>query len=451
VSASLDLFREFVPLTHLRVYFTLNINYPEWTWDTQQLGARWRALTDAEREPYLAQEREDRERFERESAEADAERLAEQEARQKTLIVQDGEDASNRGARARLQEERDRVAQEKEERRLKREANMDEEERARRDRIKEEKRLETEERQRKRANQDAALAKQHKKLDKEEAKKASNRLEYLFKQSPIFTKLKMGVGGINDDEKDSDDGDDDGDKKPSPTGRGGRGRAAKNKGKDENGAGKTRPHHIHDKDSADEDDIEEEEEEEEERHVFLTQQPSVIKFGKLKPYQIESLNWMIHLAEKGLNGILADEMGLGKTLQSISILAYHWEYLKISGPHLICVPKSTLSNWMNELKRWCPCLRAIKFHGSREEREAMIEEYFTAAAASHDGRRPEKQIMDENGEMVDDNSDNPRKWGMSVGCRDRCLFCLCLICHPLLTHTLSYLSFLSPNAVCLPV
>ena len=64
-------------------------------------------------------------------------------------------------------------------------------------------------RQRKRANQDAALAKQHKKLDREEAKKASNRLEYLFKQSPIFTKLKMGVGGINDDEKDSDDGDDD--------------------------------------------------------------------------------------------------------------------------------------------------------------------------------------------------------------------------------------------------
>jgi hypothetical protein len=26
----------------------------------------------------------------------------------------------------------------------------------------------------------------------------------------------------------------------------------------------------------------------------------------MKAYQLEGLNWMIHLAEKGLNGILAD-------------------------------------------------------------------------------------------------------------------------------------------------
>jgi SWI/SNF-related matrix-associated actin-dependent regulator of chromatin subfamily A member 5 len=42
--------------------------------------------------------------------------------------------------------------------------------------------------------------------------------------------------------------------------------------------------------------------------VYLTKQPSTIKFGQLKPYQLEALNWMIHLTEKGLNGILADEM-----------------------------------------------------------------------------------------------------------------------------------------------
>jgi len=107
-------------------------------------------------------------------------------------------------------------------------------------------------------------------------------------------------------------------------------------------------------------------------------------------------------------------MGLGKTLQSISIMAYHWEYLKIQGPHLICVPKSTLSNWMNELKRWCPSLRAIRFHGSREDREAMIEEYFTNDAAAHDGKRPSRQIMDEHGELVDDNSDSPMRWDVCV-------------------------------------
>ena len=46
-----------------------------------------------------------------------------------------------------------------------------------------------------------------------------------------------------------------------------------------------------------------------EEHVFLTKQPSCIKFGTLKPYQLEGLNWMIRLQENGVNGILADEMG----------------------------------------------------------------------------------------------------------------------------------------------
>jgi SWI/SNF-related matrix-associated actin-dependent regulator of chromatin subfamily A member 5 len=40
------------------------------------------------------------------------------------------------------------------------------------------------------------------------------------------------------------------------------------------------------------------------------------------------------------------------------------EYQLINGPHLMIVPKSTLSNWMNELKRWAPtALKAIRFHG----------------------------------------------------------------------------------------
>jgi SWI/SNF-related matrix-associated actin-dependent regulator of chromatin subfamily A member 5 len=69
---------------------------------------------------------------------------------------------------------------------------------------------------------------------------------------------------------------------------------------------------------------------------------------------------------------------------------------------------------MNELKRWCPALRAIKFHGSREEREYMIDNFFTSKAASHDGKRPSRQIMGENGELIDDNSDNPRTWDVCV-------------------------------------
>uniref|UniRef100_A0A7S3DQ23 Uncharacterized protein n=1 Tax=Entomoneis paludosa TaxID=265537 RepID=A0A7S3DQ23_9STRA len=95
-------------------------------------------------------------------------------------------------------------------------------------------------------------------------------------------------------------------------------------------------------------------------------------------------------------------------------MAYFYEYRRMQGPHLVCVPKSTLSNWMAELARWCPSLRVIKFHGSREDREYMVDNFFTNEAASHDGMRPEKQMMNEAGEMVDDNTENPRTFDVCV-------------------------------------
>lgn len=79
-----------------------------------------------------------------------------------------------------------------------------------------------------------------------------------------------------------------------------------------------------------------------------------------RDYQLEGLNWMIRLQDNGINGILADEMGLGKTLQSISICAYLHEFENCNGPHLVMVPKSTLSNWCNEFKRWCPVIRVLR-------------------------------------------------------------------------------------------
>lgn len=40
----------------------------------------------------------------------------------------------------------------------------------------------------------------------------------------------------------------------------------------------------------------------------LSQQPSVIKGGQMREYQLQGLNWLIHLYDNGINGILADEM-----------------------------------------------------------------------------------------------------------------------------------------------
>ena len=56
--------------------------------------------------------------------------------------------------------------------------------------------------------------------------------------------------------------------------------------------------------------------------VKLEKQPSNLQNGELKEYQLEALNWLIHLHSININGILADEMGLGKTIQTISLLAY---------------------------------------------------------------------------------------------------------------------------------
>ncbi|XWS53661.1 hypothetical protein CRYUN_Cryun10bG0019800 [Craigia yunnanensis] len=109
----------------------------------------------------------------------------------------------------------------------------------------------------------------------------------------------------------------------------------------------------------------------------LLTQPSCIQ-GKMRDYQLAGLNWLIRLYENGINGILADEMGLGKTLQTISLMGYLHEYRGITGPHMVVAPKSTLGNWMNEIRRFCPVLRAVKFLGNPEERRYIREELLVA-------------------------------------------------------------------------
>ena len=119
--------------------------------------------------------------------------------------------------------------------------------------------------------------------------------------------------------------------------------------------------------------------------TYLTSQPSTLGLGKMRPYQLEGINWMIRLQENGVNGISADEMGLGKILQSISILVYMHEFRQCTGPHLIIVPESTQSNWMNEFNRCAPLLEVIKFHGAKLERESIATDMLQP------GQRDEKR------------------------------------------------------------
>jgi SNF2 family DNA or RNA helicase len=77
----------------------------------------------------------------------------------------------------------------------------------------------------------------------------------------------------------------------------------------------------------------------------------------LKKYQVDGVKWMVdrengegefHGEEMPLGGVLADEVGLGKTLQTICLI------LENPGKTLILAPKSLVSQWIDECKRFAP-------------------------------------------------------------------------------------------------
>ncbi|KAG7363574.1 SNF2 family helicase [Nitzschia inconspicua] len=105
----------------------------------------------------------------------------------------------------------------------------------------------------------------------------------------------------------------------------------------------------------------------------------------LSNYQLIGVNWLSLLhgmkctvgkKDTNVNGILADEMGLGKTVQTIAFLSWLAAFDrrdKPKRPHLIAVPVSTLPNWIREFETFAPHLKVVKYHGSKDEREAAKE------------------------------------------------------------------------------
>ena len=104
-------------------------------------------------------------------------------------------------------------------------------------------------------------------------------------------------------------------------------------------------------------------------------QPDLVTGGTMRPYQLVGMHWLVGLYENGLNGILGDEMGLGKTIQSIALLA-HLRQMNVKGPFMVVGPLSTLHNWHREFKKWAPKMDAMIYHGTKEERRAMVAQHF---------------------------------------------------------------------------
>ncbi|MCF6146311.1 MULTISPECIES: DEAD/DEAH box helicase [Pseudoalteromonas] len=68
----------------------------------------------------------------------------------------------------------------------------------------------------------------------------------------------------------------------------------------------------------------------------------------LRDYQLVGVNWLMQLANWGLNACLADDMGLGKTLQTLTVL----QMRSSQGASLVVAPKSVCHNWKVESERF---------------------------------------------------------------------------------------------------
>jgi non-specific serine/threonine protein kinase len=83
----------------------------------------------------------------------------------------------------------------------------------------------------------------------------------------------------------------------------------------------------------------------------------------LRPYQRAGVAWLRLLSEFGLGACLADDMGLGKTVQVIA-LVLALKRARGSRTHVLVAPASLLGNWLAELERFAPTLRAQVVHPS---------------------------------------------------------------------------------------
>uniref|UniRef100_A0A453MUD2 ATP-dependent helicase BRM n=4 Tax=Aegilops tauschii subsp. strangulata TaxID=200361 RepID=A0A453MUD2_AEGTS len=106
----------------------------------------------------------------------------------------------------------------------------------------------------------------------------------------------------------------------------------------------------------------------------VTKQPSLLRLGTLRDYQLVGLQWMLSLYNNKLNGILADEMGLGKTVQVMALIAYLMEFKGNYGPHLIIVPNAVLVNWKSELLNWLPSASCIFYVGAKDQRQKLFSQ-----------------------------------------------------------------------------
>lgn len=109
------------------------------------------------------------------------------------------------------------------------------------------------------------------------------------------------------------------------------------------------------------------------KFVKLDEQPDYIKFGRLRPFQLQGVNFLAHNWCRGTNVILADEMGLGKTVQTVSFMNWLRHDRRQDGPFICVVPLSTMPAWADTFNNWTPDINYVIYTG-REDARSIIRE-----------------------------------------------------------------------------
>jgi len=122
------------------------------------------------------------------------------------------------------------------------------------------------------------------------------------------------------------------------------------------------------------------------------------------PYQREGVLWMLNMEDQKSGpkgGFLCDEMGLGKTVQLVSTMLGN-----LKPRTLIIVPKSIITQWVEEITRFAPKLTISVFDGPErkiEDVDVTIAPYtlLTLKGGSADAKTPlhmvswDRVILDE--------------------------------------------------------
>lgn len=82
---------------------------------------------------------------------------------------------------------------------------------------------------------------------------------------------------------------------------------------------------------------------------------------KLKPFQLEGLDWMIKQEKsQWKGGLLGDEMGMGKTIQAVSLIMSDYP---AKAPSLVVVPPVALMQWQSEINEYTNgTLKVLIYH-----------------------------------------------------------------------------------------